>query len=281
MSFHIYLVKGAKSFIARNLAMSFLIEFSSIIEVEEVRFKENSSLLYKEKINNIKDYDLNQSIGNNIKMKDLSLLNIDFSISIKNLHGNLSINNKFDSNIFGNVSIDISKGKIEKDEINLFMDLISKKIIDREQLNKFFSRHKPFFSRAYVDVNEDGEDNPLDVPYEYGVTGHLFFIKLLKAAEYLSEDDDELSELLDKLKETDKNYFSSKLWNNEKIRNYAFRIANENKMIVEMGSFKLYTEDKEDLKKAYKNMVKNILSPILAKRPSLESDISQFSESIK
>ena len=276
MSMHINLVKSERKLLdSLDLALSFFAFFN--LFVNKIKMKESGEVIYEEELKELNRTDIINKINS---VKDIGLLNIEFLFAMKNILGYLNINNHFDSKIFGDIEVDIFPDKIGNSNMNKFFDLLRYKTINKEDLDKFFFNHKQILSKAYIDINEEGENNPFDGLYEYGTTGYVFFIKLLKAVELLSEEDKEFLELYTKIRGSDKNYVSSVLWHNEKIRNYAFRIANENNIVAQEGSFKLYADDVEDLKKSYKEMAEKILNPIFLDIPSIEEQVNKVSTNL-
>ena len=176
---HINLVKSERKLLdSLDLALSFFAFFN--LFVNKIRMKESGEVIYEEELKELNKTEIINKINS---VKDIGSLNVEFLFSMKNILGYLNINNHFDSKIFGDIEVDIFPDKIGNSNMNKFFDLLRYKTINKEDLDKFFFNHKQILSKAYIDVNEEGEDNPFDGLYEYSTTGYVFFIKLLKAVE--------------------------------------------------------------------------------------------------
>ncbi|MBI4738296.1 hypothetical protein HY772_01825 [Candidatus Woesearchaeota archaeon] len=282
MSLHINLLKNERM-IAVDVALSFLTFFQTVLRAESIKGYVSGDVAIFEM--EVKDNQKIRQISQDIKLRldndiDIISTNIDFNFSIGEVLGCVSVKNSFDSKIFGDIEVDVFPSKCSVRRVETFFDLLSAGILTPEQLDNFFSFHKQVLRQAYIDLNEEGADNPLDVLYEYSSQGRVFFMNILKVVELLSEEDERFIELYNKIRTSDKNYVSSRLWNDSKIKEYAFELANQHNVVAAEGSFKLHAEDKEQLKKFYENMVDNILNPIFMDIPSIDEKISQVALSI-
>lgn len=186
----------------------------------------------------------------------------EFNFVVDNNSGYFRINNSEDAKVFGDIEADVFPNKFNPG-INNFFDAVKKGFFPREKLDDLFSEFRDSLVRAYVDIDGDGEENPLDVLYEYDSKGSNLFIKLVRALEVLAEEDVELEELYEIVKEnSNRSLLSSKLWSNERIRNKALGLAKEKDVLAQEGSIKLYAEDKDKLKEYYREMIDQILKPI-------------------
>jgi len=276
MSLHIDLIKSENKYRQLELAIAFISFFNLI--VNKLKIKVNGDVIHEEQLKGIDKNKLIKIIDSNIDNKES--LHIQFLFNLNSHIGYLNINNNYDSNIFGNIEANIFPDKISNSNINNFFDLLRHNIINKDNLDKFFVNHKQILSKAYIDINEEGGDNPFDILYEYGTTGYNFFMKLFKAVELLSEENQDFLDLYTKLRSSDKNYFSSLLWHDDKIRDYAFKIANENNIVAQVGSFRLYADNKVQLKKSYKEMAEKILNPIFMEIPSMEEQVKKVSSNL-
>jgi len=276
MRLHINLIKSENKYRQLELAVAFISFFNLI--VNKLKIKVNGEIIHEEQLEGIDKNKIIKIIDSNIE--NIGSLHIQFLFNLNSYIGYLNINNNYDSNIFGDIEADIFPDKISNSDINRFFDLLHHSIINKDNLNKFFANHKQILSKAYVDINEEGEDNPFDTLYEYGTTGYTFFIKLFRAVELLSEENQDFLDLYTKLRSSDKNYFSSLLWHDDKIRDYAFKIANENNIVAQVGSFRLYADDQAQLKKSYKEMAEKILNPIFMEIPSMEEQVKKVSSNL-
>ena len=276
MSLHINFIKSENKYKQLELALAFISFFNLI--VNKLKMKVSGEVIYEEQLEGIDKNKIIKLIDSNID--NIRELHIQFLFNINSCMGYLNINNNYDSKIFGDIEADIFPDKISDSNINKFFDLLRHNMIDKENLDKFFTNHKQILSKAYIDISEEGEDNPFDSLYEYGTSGYTFFMKLFKAVELLSEEDQSFLDLYTKLRSNDKNYFSSLLWHDDKIRDYAFKIANENDIVAQVGSFKLYANDQDQLKKSYKEMAEKILNPMFIEVPSMEEQVKKFSSNL-
>lgn len=219
--------------------------------------RRNQIKLFIERFNNIFGYEF--KIDNAIS----SEFDKEFKLELDNNSGYLKINNIYDAKVFGDIEADIFPNKFNPDNINNFFDAVKYGYFSREKLDELFSEFRDNLVRAYVDIDGDGEDNPLDVLYEYDSNGSNLFIKLVRALEVMAEVDEELEELYEIIKEnSNRSLLSSKLWANDRIRNKALSLAKENNVLAQEGSLKLYADDKDKLKEYYKEMIDKILKPL-------------------
>ena len=191
-------------------------------------------------------------------------------IKIKNNSGYFRINNISDREIFGDVEVDVFPNKINPNEINNFFDLILNNVVVKESLDDLFFSFKQYLWKAYVDIDGDGDENPLDVLYEYDFTGSNLFIKLVRVLESLSEENEEFEELYERVRESNRSYLSSVLWNSDNVRAKALSLAIDSNVVAQEGSIKLYAKDKESMKRYYEEMINNILKPLFNQEPLSE-----------
>jgi|SRR3989344_4561539 len=276
MSLHIYLIKSGTRKNEVDFVTSFFQNFKEfkIQTVKKILPDDVQLISFDEKNTYF------ENLANNLYDSEKSA-KIEFDFVFRENPGLLTLNNPFDGNIFGTIEVEIFSNKTENNKVNTFFDAICQNLIKKEELDVFFAIHKPLLSRAYVDLIEEGEENPLDCLYEYDSKGIQFFIKLLKVLEILAEENTELNELYEKVRGNDKNYLSSKLWKDERIRNYAFALAERNNVVALEGSFKLYADNPEELKAFYESMIKQILEPIFDDVPLIDDKIKKVSSKIK
>jgi len=199
----------------------------------------------------------------------------EFRLEVLNNGGYFRINNPGDAFVFGDVEADIFPNKIKPNEVSDFFDAIKEGYFPREKLDELFSGFRHCLVRAYVDIEGDGGSNPLDVLYEYNSKGSQLFIKLVRALEVLSGEDEELEELYESIREnSNPSLMSSRLWGDDYIRNLAISLAKEKNIMAQEGSLRIYAEDKEKLKEYYKEMIERILKPLF-------EDIEPFDERMK
>jgi len=92
---------------------------------------------------------------------------LELFIKINEKKGFIQIYNQYDAKIFGDIELDL----FDDNPIILLEDEAFK-----EKLDKFGESHKKDLNRVFIDLNEEGDENPLDVLYEYDVNGGFAWI---------------------------------------------------------------------------------------------------------
>ncbi|MEM3374554.1 MAG: hypothetical protein QW757_03805 [Candidatus Woesearchaeota archaeon] len=252
MSLHIKLYKSKRKELI-NVAIS-LIEYLDF-KITYIKFNN--------KISNI------EYIKKNIKSDEKFKLEIFFSYKYNN--GFLEIHDNYHSKIFWDIEVDV----FDNDFIVLLDEISFKK-----KLDKFCDEKKSYISRIIIDLNEEGDSNPLDVLYDYDSSGRFFFLNLIKVLEELCDENKNYEKIFEKIRISDKNYLVSRLWKNRNIKKYAFDSAIKEGIIAQEGSIKIYAKNKDNLKNYYKKLIDNILKPIFEDIPSIEDKIKEVSNNL-
>src|SRR3989344_4367090 len=140
MSLHIYLIKSGTRKNEVDFVTSFFQNFKEfkIQTVKKILPDDVQLISFDEKNTYF------ENLANNLYDSEKSA-KIEFDFVFRENPGLLTLNNPFDGNIF--------------------FDAICQNLIKKEKLDVFFAIHKPLLSRAYVDLIEEGEENPLDCLY--------------------------------------------------------------------------------------------------------------------
>lgn len=256
MSLHIILLKPERKFIL-DLAMKLVKELN--LDIIEMGLNSKYSDFDEDKIKSLIEKSDEYKVQIFIKKDDYK--------------GYLQINDFYDAKIFGDIEVDF----FDVD----FIKLINDKVINKGELDNFCVLNKKSINRAFVDLNGEGDDNPLDVLYEYDSSGRSLFLKVMRVLENFSEEDDEYEDLYEKLSSSDKNVLSSRLWQDSNFKSFALKLAQENNVIAQEGSFKLYAKNSEELKNYYKSMIDKILKPLFIDVVSLEDRMFKVAKKLK
>lgn len=267
MSFHIRLQKDKSLDFKIAVALYFLNFFKEYIHLLDYRIRSKGEIKHIEDIQS----DTNVShIKKEINENDEAIA-IEFFFRFKDKLAYLEINSEYHSRFSDDIEFNISNNSLQ----NIFMEQQL-----REQLKMFLKNayNEHSLVKAYIDVDEEGSDNPLDIIYDYEPRGSNFFIKVIRALEVLSEDSPELLELYEKVRGSDKNYVASRLWQNNLIRSMIFDIADSKGIVAQESSVLFFAEDKGKVKDYYLEIINNILNPIFSDVPSIDKQIENFSE---
>ena len=267
MSFHIKLQKDKSLDFKIAVVLYFLNFFREHIHLLDYRIRSKGEIKH---IGDIQ-FDMNLShIKKDIHENDEGVA-IEFFFRIKDKLAYLEINSEYHSRFSDDIEFNLSDNSLQ----NLFMERQL-----REQIKIFlknaYNEHN--LVKAYIDIDEEGNDNPLDVIYDYEPRGSNFFIKVIRVLEVLSEDSPELFELYEKVRGSDKNYVASRLWQNDIIRSMIFDIADSKGVVAQESSVLFFAEDKEKVKDYYLEIINNVLNPIFSDVPSIDKQIENFSE---
>lgn len=269
MSLHIKLPGDKDNLKSKiEIAVNFIESLGEDIKITYFNIQKNGETLKRED-----GFQKDRLFGHLKGISEYEKITINIFYILKGYKGYLEINNDYQSNFAGHI------------ELELFDTSISSLLSDDSFKKKFETFTKSLSTnnnlvKSYVDLNEEGEDNPLDIIYEYEPRGLNMIIKVIKALEILSYDDSELEDLYMKIRGSDKNYVASRLWSNDKIRKMIFDIADSRGIIAQEGSIMLYAHSKDEMKEYYLAIIHQILNPIFNKTPPLEHEIEEFTNKL-
>jgi len=270
MSFHIRLQKDKSLDFKIGVALYFLNFFKEHIHLLDYRIRSKGEIKHVEDIQFEMDV---PHIKKDINENDDGVA-IEFFFRIKDKLAYLEINSEYHSRFSDDIEFNLSNNSLQ----NLLMENQL-----REQIKIFLKNayNKHNLVKAYIDINEEGGDNPLDIVYDYEPRGSNFFIKVIRALEILSEDSPELLKLYEKVRGSDKNYVASRLWQNNLIRSMIFDIADSKGIVAQESSVLFFAEDKDKVKDYYLDIINKVINPIFNDIPSIDKQIDDFSEQLK
>ncbi len=198
---------------------------------------------------------------------------IEFFFKIHNNLAYLEINNGYQSRFAEDIGFNLFDFSLSK--------LLNNSQI-REKVNLFLRNayHEYNLVKGYVDIDEEGEENPLHIIYDYEPRGSNFFIKVIRALELLAEESSSLMDLFDKIKGSDKNYVANRLWQQQPIREFVFSIAKSKGIVAEEGSMLFFADNNEKVANYYLEIINGVLNPIFSDTPAIDKRIESFSEEI-
>ena len=269
MSFHIKLQKDKSLDFKIAMALQFMRYFKEHIKLIDYRIRSKGEIAVIGELSfEMSILDIKKDI-----IGDEEGVAIEFFFKIKDKLAYLEINSEYHSRFSDDLEFNLSENSLS----NLLMENQL-----RDQISVFLknSYNENQLVKAYIDIDEEGSENPLDVIYDYEPRGSNFFIKIIKALEVLAEDSPELMELYEKVRGSDKNYVASRLWNNNSIRAMIFDIASSRGIVAQEGSVLFFAEDKEKVKEYYLEIISKVLDPIFNDMPSIDKQIENFSEGL-